>query len=422
MQQTEKAEQTNNSVCIPSLDRLLDEPFLVGSLPATPRQLVTRTPSPQLNFHELVMAEPTLFNEHLNNPGREYQERDCHDQDYVQFENLSDATSGYSSVWGGGTNELPVEEPTPLNEQEHGWRDQDYCQFPNLCDAESGWSCNYDSDSYTAYPLQPGPASIHDNGETTQTSKNLRPKNNIPREVPVADEAAAREIINHFSITQNEDDHLLKLSTETKETSLNAQRGLEIAAGLMAVDDLKMFISPWLRNVLQACKGRHANYVMSKLFQVMPICVVRHVAEAMLEHALEIAVDRFGARCITDLIFYHGRSGDAMVQSLIDELRKGLVDLTCSKFGWCVVSDWLSYDSKDAEAVVIQLQLNMKTIMNDKFGVRALMSHAKCTYRSHGCYLMQLAAQLSLMPPDYFLTQDSRRLHRELAKAVTSAC
>jgi hypothetical protein len=305
------------------------------------------------------------------------------------------------------------------NPQEYGCRDQGNCHDQDDCgffNVASGWSGSSDAGMVTNPPQQ-GHASIQYSGETVQNPNEYHPENEASREAPAASKAAAFEILSDAS--RNNEADTWTLSHGSKASSLKVQEEVKLAAGTKNWDAASMLIFPLAMFVVQACKDINANHVMSTLLEVLPTNLVSHVIKGMQGYVSDIAKDRYGCRCIIRLVKYHGWSGDAIVQSVIDELLQHVAGLACSQYGQFVVSEWLSNDSKDADAVVKELQRNMQNkelqrnmqnLIHDNNFFRAMKILPQGPRRT------QIVETLSSMPQVFFNTSESNRLLRVLTR------
>lgn len=121
-------------------------------------------------------------------------------------------------------------------------------------------------------------------------------------------------------------------------TSLAAQAVLEQASG----QDAALLASSMQGHVRRASKSKHANYVMQKIVEVMPMARASFVAEELSGVAHETACHRFGCRLLCRIL-EHWSQSDAATLELLDELLVNAEELCSHTFGSYVIRHILEF-------------------------------------------------------------------------------
>merc|ERR1712217_94399 len=119
------------------------------------------------------------------------------------------------------------------------------------------------------------------------------------------------------------------------------QKALELVAASGQWENAQVLISGMCGRARQACKSPSGNYVLSKIFEVMPTDLISCLAEELRGGAIDVARHRFGCRCMLRLIRHHGMSGSEAVLAVIEELVAEVSKLGPAQFGIHVAEELL---------------------------------------------------------------------------------
>jgi hypothetical protein len=128
------------------------------------------------------------------------------------------------------------------------------------------------------------------------------------------------------------------LAFSTQASSLAAQTVLKEASG----NDAALLASSMQGNVRRAVKSKHANYVMQKIVEVMPMARTSFVAEELLGVAHETACHRFGCRLLCRIL-EHWSPSDVATLALLEELLVNAEELCSHTFGSYVIRHILEF-------------------------------------------------------------------------------
>jgi hypothetical protein len=128
------------------------------------------------------------------------------------------------------------------------------------------------------------------------------------------------------------------LAFSTQASSLAAQTMLKEASG----HDAALLASSMQGNVRRASKSKHANYVMQKIVEVMPMARTSFVAEELLGVAHETACHRFGCRLLCRIL-EHWSPSDVGTLALLEELLVNAEELCSHTFGSYVIRHILEF-------------------------------------------------------------------------------
>jgi pumilio RNA-binding family len=124
-------------------------------------------------------------------------------------------------------------------------------------------------------------------------------------------------------------------------------------------------------HVLEAISSPHANHVIQKVVEVLPISCAHFVAEELLNFAAEAARHRYGCRILCRLV-EHGETGTNNTTSeLIDELLLETDKLIRHNFARHVIEKVIEHGTRSQKETIT------RAIRNDVF------RNAKCRYASY---------------------------------------
>lgn len=193
------------------------------------------------------------------------------------------------------------------------------------------------------------------------------------REMPNADLSTAYDIIHtaHFAPHR-----VWELAQQSKVSSANVQGALVIAAQRGPTDgwrDAWALVGGLRGHIRQAYNSPFANYVLSKIFQVMPTFIISGVAKELQGYGGHAAKHRFGCRCIRDMIHHHAKHNDRRVSQVINEVIAEAGALACHDFGTHPVRELLDRGlPEQQDAVEGALQTNILILLNNRHGIPVL--------------------------------------------------
>jgi hypothetical protein len=124
----------------------------------------------------------------------------------------------------------------------------------------------------------------------------------------------------------------------SQSSSRAAQLALKDASGNHAA----LLASSLQGHVRRASQSKHANYVMQKIVEVMPMARTGFIVEELLGVAHETACHRFGCRLLCRIL-EHLSPGDEATLDLLDELLLNVEELLSHTFGSYVVRHILEF-------------------------------------------------------------------------------
>jgi len=124
-------------------------------------------------------------------------------------------------------------------------------------------------------------------------------------------------------------------------------------------------------HVVEAVSSPHANFVIQKLIEVLPMSAVSFVAEELSPYAAEAARHRFACRVLCRLVEHHSSTCTNSTSTLIDELLLDAEKLVHHNFARHVLQLVLEHGSVDHQQRIV------KAIRNDLF------RNAKSRYASY---------------------------------------
>mmetsp|Transcript_66540 Transcript_66540/g.105268 ORF Transcript_66540/g.105268 Transcript_66540/m.105268 type:complete len:468 (+) Transcript_66540:54-1457(+) len=124
-------------------------------------------------------------------------------------------------------------------------------------------------------------------------------------------------------------------------------------------------------HVVEAVSSPHANFVIQKLIEVLPMSVVSFVAEELSPYAAEAARHRFACRVLCRLVEHHSSTCTNSTSTLIDELLLDAEKLVHHNFARHVLQLVLDHGSVDHQQRIV------RAIRNDLF------RNAKSRYASY---------------------------------------
>jgi hypothetical protein len=171
---------------------------------------------------------------------------------------------------------------------------------------------------------------------------------------------------------------------------MNVQTAMEIAAARGyenntqdAWSDADAVVAGLRGKVRLAYESPFANFVLSRIFEVMPTHVVSCLAKELRGLAVDAAQHRFGCRCIIRLVRYHARQiEDEHVSAVINELLAAAAKLGRTQFGTHVVQEVLESGLPEHRAAVARhLRGKLLHESMNRFAGRAVeKAIAKCCH------------------------------------------
>jgi len=229
----------------------------------------------------------------------------------------------------------------------------------------------------------------HTDNEVVASSRHENPqlarRGSSARKIPISDEKRACEIIEiaRLALNQNRfDPTIWELSHQNKHTSVNVQNALDIAAhkgwesGSEADwGDAWALVMCLQGRVRQLYESPAANFVLSKIFEVMPTSVVSCLAEELCESIIDAAKHRFGCRCVVRLVRYHAKEGahDDNVTKVVESLVGAVDPLSHAQFGTHVVQELIEAGLPEHRRKIIRsLQGGLHRMAKNKFATRVV--------------------------------------------------
>jgi hypothetical protein len=165
-------------------------------------------------------------------------------------------------------------------------------------------------------------------------------------------------------------------------------RIVQLAFEVADADDKETLVAELRGHVCEAVSSPHANFVLQKVIEVLPISCVSFVAEEMLTFAAEAARHRFACRILCRLVEHHlcNDRSSTMTNKLIDELMLEVESLIRHNFARHVIELILEHGSAE------QKHLIAVAISN------GLLHNARCRYASY--VIEQAMVQCTLIDQD----------------------
>jgi len=167
-------------------------------------------------------------------------------------------------------------------------------------------------------------------------------------------------------------------------------------------------------NVLDAISSPHANFVIQKAIEVLPVRSASFIAEELKGHTAEVARHRFGCRILCRLVEHH-LSDSSSATELIDEMLQEAEQLIHHNFARHVLELILEHGTAEqkhriADAIRANLFHNAKN-RNASYVVERALVHCDVSDRE------AIAAEL-LADSERFLTLATHECGSHVAKAV----
>lgn len=190
----------------------------------------------------------------------------------------------------------------------------------------------------------------HNSGRDSPQSQSAR-KGCTIRKTPIPDEKWAHQIIEKARVAlaeSRQETSIWELSHQNKHTSSNVQDAMAITAKRGWSSDTEQgwhdawaMVACFQGRIRQAYESPFANFVLSKIFEVMPTTIVGFVAGELKDGAEEAAKHRFGCRCMVRLIRFHAQAGAEIetVSQVINEVVAKAEPLGLTQFGTHVVQE-----------------------------------------------------------------------------------
>jgi len=180
------------------------------------------------------------------------------------------------------------------------------------------------------------------------------------RKAPLCDEQSA---IKMLEMARLEPGIIWQYATGSAASSATVQKALDLVAASGQRQDAQVLIFGMCGRARQAYKSPSGNYVLSKIFEVMPTDLISCLAEELHGCALDVARHRFGCRCMLRLIRHHAMSGSEAVLAVIEELVAEVSRLGPAQFGIHVAEELLDSglpEHRQAVARALKDSLNPK--------------------------------------------------------------
>jgi len=169
-------------------------------------------------------------------------------------------------------------------------------------------------------------------------------------------------------------------------------------------------------HVLDAISSPHANFVIQKAIEILPVTSASFVAEELKGHTSEVARHRFGCRILCRLVEHH-LGGSSAATQLIDEMLQEAEQLIHHNFARHVMELILEHGTAEqkhrmADAIRANLFHNAKNRNASYVVERALVF---CDDSDRGAVAEEL-----LVDSERFLTLATHECGSHVAKAVLS--
>jgi hypothetical protein len=133
-------------------------------------------------------------------------------------------------------------------------------------------------------------------------------------------------------------------------------RVVQLAFDVANASDRQAMAAELRGHVHDAVSSPHANFVIQKVIEVLPVSSSNFVAEELLTFAVDAARHRFACRILSRLIEHHlcDKAGSATMHRLIAELLPETERLIRHNFARHVVELILEHGSKDQQETIIR--------------------------------------------------------------------
>lgn len=159
-------------------------------------------------------------------------------------------------------------------------------------------------------------------------------------EAAVCIQAMAEEILDELrgARTESATSRFVHMAFADEVSSRAAQRAIEAASAAEQVA-----LSYGLHGqVIEAMRSKHANYVITKAIEVMPVDRVGFIAEELLGRGSEVARHRFGCRVLCRILEHLSPRDEASMR-LLDEVLVDAERLCIHAFGSIVMRHFLEH-------------------------------------------------------------------------------
>jgi len=215
---------------------------------------------------------------------------------------------------------------------------------------------------------------------STQDSVDLKADEDRNEDAGAAEIASA--MIGEFKAEGNSQQLVLakfaRLSFDSKTSSLAAQRILETAAAT-EVTVAAAFANGLRGHIRSAVQSKHANHVVQKITEVMPVGHASFVVDELKGFGQETARHVFGCRVLCRIL-EHLSPNDSSALQLLEELLSILSELCKHPYGSFVVRHLLEFGvANHKHRVVEALRSDLPSYSKHKFGshvVEAALQHA----------------------------------------------
>jgi len=197
--------------------------------------------------------------------------------------------------------------------------------------------------------------------------------------MPYSDEKAALEIMRTARSGS-----IWELSSQNNRSSANVQDAFAIVANRLWEsnseadwNDAWALVASFQGRVQQAYESPHANFVLSKIFEVMPTSILGCLCEELqLDHMIvDAAKHRFGCRCMIRLVRHHARQAadNEGVTQVIQTLLESAEQLSLAQFGTHVVQEIIDSGLPEHRSMVASsLKRNFNRYSRNRFACRVV--------------------------------------------------
>merc|ERR1711933_325100 len=121
------------------------------------------------------------------------------------------------------------------------------------------------------------------------------------------------------------------------------QQALEVANAA----ERELLVCELHGHVVDAMKSPHANFVIQKVVEALPVALASFVAEEIIGMGTEVARHRYGCRILCRLLEHHSDTDCPATRELLDEVLADAAHLCHHSFGRHVIDSALEHGSAD---------------------------------------------------------------------------
>jgi len=198
--------------------------------------------------------------------------------------------------------------------------------------------------------------------------------NEIEQAVTVAETARARLLVDKLLEQLTLGDSGKKVAIESfgqlAFDSKTSSRAAQMALAEASANDAVALSSGLHGKIRDAVHSKHANYVVQKILEVMPVARASFVVEELVGAGRDAAQHPFGCRILCRIL-EHGSLSDSATSRLIEEILQDAKELSNHTFGSFVIRHILEFGLPEHRQKIVT------AISSD------LMGHAKHRQGSH---------------------------------------